>query len=127
MLFVPSAFTPVCSSEIRGHARASLAGARLLVVSCDTAHTLEHWLRVEGISTGEDIVVGSDFWPHGEVARAFRAFDPNTGWPRRVSVLIDEVGLVRWATTSPAGIARSAGEAEAAIAEIGDGAGSVSV
>lgn len=127
LLFVPSAFTPVCTSEIRAHAAADLSASRLVIISCDTAHTLVRWLAAEDVATGQDVLVGSDFWPHGEVARSFGAFDAERGWPRRVSVLLDAAGMVRWVTVSPAGVARSGREAAEAVATIAGGAGSVSV
>ena len=104
LLFVPSAFTPVCTQEVREHA--TLPGlqeaAALVVVSCDSAHTLTAWLDHLEVSCA----VGSDFWPHGQVARAFGAFDERTGWPRRRSVLLDSAGTVVWTDQSAPGQAR---------------------
>lgn len=117
LLFVPSAFTPVCTSEIRSHAAAELSPARLIVASCDSAHTLVRWLEEEGIAVGRDVGVGSDFWPHGQVARAFGAFDEERGWARRVTILLDGEGIVRWVTSSPGGVARDPNDAVVAIAQ----------
>lgn len=118
LLFVPSAFTPVCTSEIRSHGNAELSPSRLVVISCDSAHTLVRWLAQEGIAVGHDVWVGSDFWPHGAVSQLFGAFDEVHGWPRRVTVLLDGDGCVRWTTSSPGGVARDPADAVAAIAQL---------
>ena len=43
----------------------------------------------------------SDFWPHGEVARAYGVFDDTKGSPRRSSFVIDKDGIVRWSVHNP--------------------------
>ncbi len=39
----------------------------------------------------------SDFWPHGEVSRAYDVFDERNGCPRRSSYVVDREGAIRWA------------------------------
>lgn len=104
LLFIPSAFTPVCTQEVREHAglRELRERVTLVVVSCDTAHTLTTWLTQLDVSA----VVGSDFWPHGQVARLFDAFDENSGWPRRRSVLLNAAGEMVWSDRSAPGRSR---------------------
>lgn len=125
LLFVPAAFTPICTGELRAHTGGGLAPARLVVISCDSAHVLARWCREEGVEPGEEVLVGSDFWPHGEVATAFGAFDPARGWCRRTSVLLDDDGVVRWTTTSPGGVARDVARAREAVRGLATGRGSV--
>ena len=117
LLFVPSAFSPVCTQEVREHGGLDELRqlANLVVVSCDTAHTLTAWLAHLGVSAA----VGSDFWPHGQVARQFDAFDESTGWPRRRSVLLSAGGDVLWSDRSAPGRARDPQVALRAIRDFG--------
>lgn len=117
LLFVPSAFTPVCTQEVREHGslRALREQCVLVVVSCDTAHTLTKWLTQLEVSAA----VGSDFWPHGEVARKFAAFDEHHGWPQRRSVLMNDHGAVVWTDTSAPGQPRDPQAAIKAVGEFG--------
>ena len=38
----------------------------------------------------------SDFWPHGEVARAYGVFDPDRGCPRRSTYIVGRDGRIAW-------------------------------
>ncbi|WP_158277098.1 redoxin domain-containing protein [Serinibacter arcticus] len=116
LVFVPLAFSPICTGELRDVADAlpSLAPARVLVVSCDSAAALHAWRESEGVG----VEVASDFWPHGAVARAFDAFDPARGWPVRRTVLLDGGGEPVWCDTSPGGRPRDVGDAVAAVARL---------
>ncbi|WP_313558047.1 redoxin domain-containing protein [Miniimonas arenae] len=127
LLFVPGAFTPVCTREVVAHAAAFGAPAsatspspappvRLVVVSCDSPATLAAWRTALEFSDGVDLA--SDFWPHGSVTTAFGAFDEARGTPRRRTVLLDGAGAVRWTTTSPGGVERDVAEAQRAVAAL---------
>lgn len=120
LLFVPSAFTPICSREVREHAAelAPLRAAgdlRVVLVSCDTAHTLAAWCTDQGVAPDETWLVGSDFWPHGAVASTFGAFDAGRGWASRTSVLLDAAGAEAWRDASPSGVARDPGRVRRAV------------
>ncbi len=39
----------------------------------------------------------ADFWPHGEIARAYGVFDEKVGAALRGTFVIDKQGVVRWA------------------------------
>lgn len=122
VVFLPMAFTGTCTSELRD-LRDHLdefegAGVRVLAVTCDSSPTLRAWAEVEGVSDGAGVHLLSDFWPHGAAARAFGAFEDRTGTARRVSVLVDADGIVRWTTTSPPGRARDVAEHLAAVAAL---------
>lgn len=116
LVLVPGAFTPLCTNELRdvAAARGALAPARVLVVSCDTAATLDAWRTSEA----SDVEVASDSWPHGEVSRALAAFDEATGWSLRRTVLLDAGGTVVWTDLAPGGRARDVGDAVAAVARL---------
>jgi len=115
VVFVPFAFSGTCTGELcdlRDNLSAFQdAGVHLLVVSCDPMFSLRAWAEAEGYAF--DLL--SDFWPHGEVARAFGVFDEERGRADRGSFLIDADGVVRWTVVNPAGQARDIASYRAAI------------
>lgn len=122
VVFVPFAFTPVCADEAAALQRLwpqwREQGVQLVMVSCDAVPTLRRWAEEQAV----DFEVVSDFWPHGQVARAYRAFSEVDGAADRVSVLIDAGGVLRWRTSAVRGQARPVADYQAAIAELlGDG------
>lgn len=119
IVFLPLAFTPVCSGELAelDAARAQLDGVLTVGVSCDSPAVLRAWAQ----SVAVDVELASDFWPHGAAARAFDALDEAHGWPRRVSVLLSAGGRVLWRTESAPGLARDMAEHVAAARSL-DGA-----
>lgn len=98
IVFFPAAFTPVCSGELQALG-AVASQVRVLAVSCDSMYTL----RALGDAEGIGFALLSDFWPHGDVARAYDAFDAAKGLARRVSVLVDGHGLMAARWESPPG------------------------
>lgn len=127
LVFLPAAFTPVCTAEFAGLARlhepAARAGAQVVAVSCDSMFALRAWAEAEGVAVapaGQAIVL-SDFWPHGEVSRAYDAFDHERGIATRASYLIDGEGVVRWSTRSAAGVARDMDEHIRAVERLAAG------
>lgn len=96
LLFYPYAFSGVCTGELAG-VRERLADfltfdTELLAISCDPVYSLRAFADAEGLN----FPLLSDFWPHGEVARAYEVFDANKGCARRSSYVIDPEGSVRW-------------------------------
>jgi len=118
VVFFPFAFSGICTSELcelRDNIEEfESAGVRLLAVSTDPVFALKAWQEQEGF--GFDLL--SDFWPHGEVARAYGAFDHGSGHPLRGSFLVDADGIVRWAVVNPLGQRRDLDGYRAALAEI---------
>ena len=82
LVFVPFAFSGTCTGELcelRDNIKEfEEAGVHVLVVSCDPGHSLRAWAAQEGFAF--DLL--SDFWPHGEVARAYGVFDDTRGFAR---------------------------------------------
>lgn len=107
LVFLPGAFTPVCTGELAwlGPLAVELAAedVGLRVVSCDAAPVLREVADRTGLPA--ECVLLSDFWPHGAAAARFGLLDETTGRPRRVSVLVDESGteLVRVRPGEPGG------------------------
>ncbi|UFU01701.1 redoxin domain-containing protein [Ruania suaedae] len=115
VVFVPFAFTRVCGSEVAAlrarHGEIAAAGAHLVVITCDSMMTLRAWAAAEDLP----FTLVSDFWPHGDIARSYGAFQDADGAAERVTVLIDAGGMVRWTTHSPRGVARDVDEYLTAI------------
>lgn len=96
LLFYPFAFTGVCTGELC-ELRDNLPqftdrDTQLLAVSNDSMHTL----RVFGEQEGLEYPLLSDFWPHGNVSRAYGVFDEDKGCAVRGTFILDETGTVRW-------------------------------
>ncbi|GIG25742.1 redoxin domain-containing protein [Cellulomonas denverensis] len=104
-VFVPFAFSPVCSDEL-SRLNTVLpeltAAADVVAVSCDPVASLRAWADHDGLG----FPLLSDFWPHGAAAQTYGVFDPEQGHARRASVLLDTEGVIRWTTLSPAGKGR---------------------
>jgi len=116
LVFVPFAFSRTCTGELCA-IRDSIelfddAGVRLLVVSCDATYALRAWQEQEDYTF--DLL--SDFWPHGEIARAYGVFDDERGMAIRGSFLIDADGVLRWALVNPRTQARDLESYRAALA-----------
>jgi peroxiredoxin len=96
LVFHPFAFTPVCEEEARDLEENlpafENADTDVVLVSCDSAPARQAWKEKLGLS----YTVGADFWPHGEVARAYDVFDETAGAPIRGTFLIDKGGTIVW-------------------------------
>ena len=110
LLFYPFAFSGVCTGEMSG-IRDQLADfmtfdTEVLAISCDPVYSLRSFADAEGLN----FPLLSDFWPHGDVARAFGVFDEDKGCARRSSYVIDPSGTVRWAVHNESSQGRDLGE-----------------
>ncbi|GFZ89304.1 redoxin domain-containing protein [Nesterenkonia alkaliphila] len=100
LMFYPFAFSRVCGSElaeIRDRwAEFGELGVRLLAISCDSVHTLrayaEELARQGGPDSGAvpvEFDLLSDYWPHGQIARSYGAFNEDLGCPTRDTFVLD--------------------------------------
>ena len=94
VVFIPFAFTKTCEGELC-EIRDNLhlfdeAGSRVVVITCDTTASNARWAADNGFEF--DIL--SDFWPHGEVARAFDTFNESYGYANRTTYFLDENGTI---------------------------------
>ena len=115
LVFYPYAFSRVCTSEL-GALRDAWSDLdrddlAVLALSCDPVFTLRAYAEAERLP----FALLSDFWPHGEVSRAYGAFDEVHGCAVRSSYLLDEAGTVRWTVHRPAGQGRDPAEYVAAL------------
>ncbi|MBM9461723.1 peroxiredoxin [Nocardioides sp. zg-536] len=96
LVFYPFAFSGVCTGEmsfIRNHLDDFLTfGTEVLALSCDPVYALRAFSDTDGLNFG----LLSDFWPHGEVARAYGVFDEVAGCPERSSYVVDRDGRLVW-------------------------------
>lgn len=113
LVFVPYAFTPVCTDELAAvadlEARLRARGIRPLVLSCDTKYALRAWTEAELGDRWDAVPLLSDFWPHGRVARLCGVFDERRGGPHRTALLIDADGTVRDRESADFGSSRDLG------------------
>ena len=96
LFFYPYAFSGVCTGELAG-IRDRLAefltfDTELLAISCDPTYSLRTFADQDGLN----FPLLSDFWPHGDVARAYDVFDERSGCADRSSYVIDKSGIVMW-------------------------------
>ena len=95
VVFIPFPFTGICDGEVCA-IRDDLASlsdldARVIVITCHARPTNAKWATEHGM----DFPVLSDFWPHGEVARAYGVFDERVGVANRTTFVLDPEGIVR--------------------------------
>ncbi|MFE6647484.1 peroxiredoxin [Nocardioides sp. NPDC057772] len=96
IFFFPFAFSGVCTGEMSG-LRDRLDefvtfDTEVLAISCDPVYAIRQFADTDRLN----FPVLSDFWPHGDVAKAYDVFNERTGAPLRSSYIIDKSGLVRW-------------------------------
>ena len=60
----------------------------------------------------------SDFWPHGEIAKAYGVFNEAAGMANRGTFLIDTDGKVRFSEVNQPGEARDQSVWKKALAEL---------
>jgi mycoredoxin-dependent peroxiredoxin len=107
VVFFPFAFSGICAdefAEIRDR-MSELDGAEVLAVSCDHFYAN----RVFADSQQLEFSVLSDFWPHGEISRAYGIFNAEVGVAERGTFVIDGKGIVRWKVAQGIGEARDLG------------------
>lgn len=117
IVFMPFAFTRTCQGEmceIRDNLHRFKEGAaKVVVITCNTLHANRVWAEQEGF----DFDILSDFWPHGEVTRAYDTFSELYGAAIRTTYFIDEDGVVTAVIkTDELGTARPFEEYETALA-----------
>ena len=94
LVFYPFTFTGVCQGELcelrDDNSQYEKAGMQVLAVSCDSRHAQAKWAEEQGFG----FPVLSDFWPHGEVAKAYGVFNDALGCANRATFIIGKDGTV---------------------------------
>jgi peroxiredoxin len=110
LLFYPFAFTGVCTGELcalRDELPTfSSDDVQLLAVSCDSPFSLRVFAEREEL----EYPLLSDFWPHGDAARAYGVFDEEKGCAVRGTFIIDKEGVIRWTVVNGLPDARDLGD-----------------
>jgi peroxiredoxin len=92
LVFYPYAFSGVCTGEMAG-IRDRLAefmtfDSEVLAISCDPMFALRAFADADGLN----FPLLSDFWPHGEVCRAYDVLRRAHRAARRSSYVVDKEG-----------------------------------
>jgi peroxiredoxin len=118
LVFYPLAFSGVCSGELcelrDSFPEVEREDVELLTVSVDSVFVHKTWAETEGYEFG----LLSDFWPHGDVAKAYGVFDDERGVATRGTFIIDKNGVVRWKVVNAIPQARDIAEYSKALAEL---------
>lgn len=118
LMFYPFAFTRTCTGELCAIRDRYVDFVNddtvVLSVSCDPYQSLRVFAEQEALTHP----LLSDFWPHGEVSRAYGAFIEKAGMPTRASFVIDRDGIVRWSVVNGPGEARNPDDYAAALAAL---------
>ena len=119
LVFYPFTFTGVCEGELCAirddYAEFEAAGVQVLACSCDTRFAQAQWAKQQGYQ----FPVLSDFWPHGEVAKAYGVFNDALGCAMRGTFLIGKDGKIVDAFETPdLGTARDKSRYAEAIAKL---------
>jgi peroxiredoxin len=96
VVFLPFAFSRVCTGELCG-LRDEIDefqndDVQVIAITCDAQPANAAWAKQEGYT----FPVLSDFWPHGEIARAYGSFNDRLGCANRGSFIVDRHGILRW-------------------------------
>ena len=119
VVFIPFPFTGICEGElcmIRDNiSRLGDFDANVVAITVHAIPTIKRW--AEDNHFGFSVL--SDYWPHGEVAKAYGAFNDTVGAANRYTFVLDEEGIVREIIhTDSLGIAREFDAYTEALAEI---------
>jgi peroxiredoxin (alkyl hydroperoxide reductase subunit C) len=92
LVFYPFTFTGVCEGELCALrddiGEFETADAQLLAISNDSRHSQRIWAEQQGYT----FPILSDFWPHGEVSKAYGVFNEALGAANRATFVIDKSG-----------------------------------
>jgi peroxiredoxin len=118
IVFYPLAFTPVCEGELCAIRDTfedfSGEDVQTLAISCDNGPTHARWAAEQGY----DFPLLADFWPHGEVARAYGVLDEQSGLALRGTFIVDKHGRVAYTVVNAIPDARDAEEYRKVLATL---------
>jgi len=118
LVFYPLAFSRTCQGEFTELAEHlddyQNADVQVLTVSVDSTWSHRVWADREGYA----FPLLADFWPHGEVARAYGVFNDVAGFANRGTFVIDDAGMIRFAEMLGPGETRDQQGWRAALASL---------
>ncbi len=93
--FHPLAWTEVCAKQMQAlednRGMFESLNAIPLGLSVDTVPSKKAWADHLGIKS---VRLLSDFWPHGEVAKAYGIFREQNGFSERANIIVDKKGKI---------------------------------
>ncbi len=118
LVFYPFAFSGICTGELC-QLRDELttytdAGVQVVAISTDPVFSLKAFKAQEGL----EFPLLSDFWPHGEVAKAYGVFNDKAGMAVRGTFLVDTEGAIAFAEVNGPGDARQQSGWKDAVAKL---------
>ena len=98
----PLAWTGVCTDQMRSLEVNADKFEQLntvpLGMSIDPVACKKAWAAVLLV---KKVDLLCDFWPHGQVAANYGVFTEQRGLSKRVNIIIDEEGIVKWVKVYP--------------------------
>jgi peroxiredoxin len=95
IVFIPFPFTGHCDNEgcqLRdGLVELAEVNAKVVVITAHALPTNAKWAAENGFT----FPVLSNFWPHGDVIKAYEAFNEVLGSANRVTYILDGDGIIR--------------------------------
>jgi mycoredoxin-dependent peroxiredoxin len=95
IVFMPYPHTRVCGGEaceIRDNwAAFERINANVIMITTHAGATNRDWAEENGYG----FPILSDYWPHGEVSRAYDTFDETFGYAKRTTYILDGEGVIR--------------------------------
>ena len=87
---------------------------QILSISCDPVPSLKIFAEEQNLSTP----LLSDFWPHGQISRAYGVFLEDLGFSTRGTFVIDKNGVIRWKVVTGPGNVRNTEDYRKALSTI---------
>jgi mycoredoxin-dependent peroxiredoxin len=119
LVFYPFAFSRICTRELcelrDNIAVFEDANVQLVGISCDPVHAQRAWAEQEKY----EFPLLSDFWPHGQMARAYGVFDERVGFAVRGTFLLDSAGGLRWSMVNGPGQPRPLSAYREGVSQLG--------
>jgi peroxiredoxin len=116
VVFYPMSFTPTCQGELCAirDTIEDFAGddVQTLAISVDSGPTHARWAAEQGYT----FPLLADFWPHGEVARAYGVLDERNGVALRGTFIVDKAGKVVYKVVNAIPDARDLDESRKVLA-----------
>jgi peroxiredoxin len=95
IVFMPYPHTRTCESEaceIRDHEESfETLGAKVVMITTHAIPTNRSWAE----AMGYHFPILADYWPHGEVSRAYDTFDETFGYAKRTTYVLNADGVIR--------------------------------
>jgi len=106
LVFYPWAFTSICTGEL-GQIRDRIEefandAVQVLTLSIDSSFVHKIFAQRDELN----YPLLADFWPHGEVARAYGVFNTDAGVSNRGTFLVDRDGIIRFSEVNEIGVGR---------------------